>query len=215
MLAIVGWVVPEFWHLPAEMYSETNPLYAVSKVGWLPVIQILLFIAACEAQSVSKVYEKNCANPGNYGFDPFGLSKDPKKAHRYAISEIKNGRLAMIAIGGAIHHALLTNVGLVEQINSGKWCKWYSPFFFSPIVHLTLRLLPGTDQVVIFLCALFSGSRLCLRLFRFSWRILRALELTENLSDVFDFTIWPNHFLPDRLVMPCFPSGRPLWYNET
>lgn len=124
MLAIVGWVFPEaVYHLPNEMYSASNPLYAPIKVGWLPVLQIFLFIAVCEAQSVSKVYDENCKNPGNYGFDPFGLSRDSNKRKYYELAEIKNGRLAMIAIGGAIHHALLTNVGLVEQIQKGYWCK--------------------------------------------------------------------------------------------
>lgn len=126
MLAILGWVFPEaVYHLPNEMFSASNPLYAPGQVGWLPVLQILLFIAACEAPSVAKVYDDNCANPGNYGFDPFGFSKNERKKAFYELAEIKNGRLAMVAIGGAIHHALLTNVGLVEQITSGKWFGGY------------------------------------------------------------------------------------------
>lgn len=127
MLAIVGWVFPEaVYHLPNELYSATNPLYAVPKVGWLPAIQILLFIAACEAAaSFKKVYEQNCADPGNYGFDPLNFAGTPEKKKRMQKAEIKNGRLAMVAIGGAIHHALLTNVGLVEQVSSGKWRKLY------------------------------------------------------------------------------------------
>lgn len=119
MLAIVGWFIPELYHLPNEIYSATNPLYAPSKVGWLPILQILLFIAACEAQSVAKVYDDNCEKPGDYGFDPFGFSKNESKKKFYAAAELKNGRLAMVAIGGAIHHALLTNVGMLEQIQKG------------------------------------------------------------------------------------------------
>eukprot|EP00174_Griffithsia_okiensis_P000705 GO256235.1.p1 GENE.GO256235.1~~GO256235.1.p1 ORF type:complete len:174 (+),score=61.02 GO256235.1:48-524(+) len=65
MLAILGWVFPELvGHLPNEAYSATNPLYAVGSVGWLPIIQILAFIAICEAKGVAKVYDENCANPG-------------------------------------------------------------------------------------------------------------------------------------------------------
>ncbi|KAI0563886.1 Light-harvest protein [Gracilaria domingensis] len=125
MLAIVGWVFPEaVYHLPNEIYSATNPLEAVGKVGWLPIIQILLFIAVCEAAtSYKKVYEEKCADPGNYGFDPLNLAGSPEKKLRQQTAEIKNGRLAMCAIGGAIHHTLLTNMGLVEQIQAGKWCK--------------------------------------------------------------------------------------------
>lgn len=131
MLAIVGWVFPEaVYHLPNEMYSASNPLNAPRMVGWLPIIQILLFIAACEAQSVRKVYEESCEKPGNYGFDPFGFSRDDNKRKFYELAEIKNGRLAMVAIGGAIHHALLTNVGLVEQIQKGQWCKFQAIFYY-------------------------------------------------------------------------------------
>lgn len=126
MLAMLGWVFPEVvYHLPDAAYSATNPLYAVGKVGFLPIVQILIFIAACEAPSVKKVYEDNCANPGNYGFDPMGITKDPARKASYELAEIKNGRLAMIAVGGAIHHALLTNVGLFEQINTSNWSGGY------------------------------------------------------------------------------------------
>lgn len=127
MLAIVGWVFPEaVYHLPNELYSATNPLYAVPQVGFLPIIQILLFIALCEGSTYKKVYEDKCEDPGNFGFDPFGMSKNPKSKEHYALAEIKNGRLAMCAISGAIHHALLTNVGMIEQITSGKWSKFLS-----------------------------------------------------------------------------------------
>ena len=126
MLAMLGWVFPEVvYHLPNAAYSQTNPLYAVGSVGFLPIVQILLFIAVCEGAGYAKVYEENCENPGDYGFDPLGFSRDPAAKARYQLSEIKNGRLAMCAIGGAIHHALLTNVGLVEQITSGKWFGGY------------------------------------------------------------------------------------------
>lgn len=90
MLAIAGWVFPEvIGHLPNDMYSATNPLYAVGMVGWLPVIQILVFIAVCEAPSVAKVYDQECRNPGNYNFDPFGITKNPKTKQHYELAEIK------------------------------------------------------------------------------------------------------------------------------
>mmetsp|Transcript_16293 Transcript_16293/g.43684 ORF Transcript_16293/g.43684 Transcript_16293/m.43684 type:complete len:211 (-) Transcript_16293:109-741(-) len=117
MLAALGWVVPEFYHLPGEVFSTTNPLaamWAVPKLGW---IQIFMFIAACEAQSVDKLfYKKDFKEPGNYGFDPLSL-----KNARRAKSEVKNGRLAMIAMGGFIHQALLTNQGAIAQLKAGNF----------------------------------------------------------------------------------------------
>jgi hypothetical protein len=37
---------------------------------------------------------------GDFAFDPLSLGKDLKKKERYAVSEVKNGRLAMLAISG-------------------------------------------------------------------------------------------------------------------
>lgn len=45
---------------------------------------------------------------GDLGFDPLGFGKDPAKKERYQLSEIKNGRLAMLAIGGLFHNVLVT-----------------------------------------------------------------------------------------------------------
>jgi hypothetical protein len=48
--------------------------------------------------------------PGNFGFDPMGLSKGktPEQVAELELNEIKNGRLAMLAIGGMIHHNWVT-----------------------------------------------------------------------------------------------------------
>lgn len=43
--------------------------------------------------------------PGDFGFDPLGLGK--KNMARKQLVEIKNGRLAMLAVSGTIHHKLL------------------------------------------------------------------------------------------------------------
>lgn len=68
MLAIVGWFFPEvIYHLPNEMYSAVNPLDAPGKVGFLPMAQIILFIAFVEAANWKKLYEGNCG--GDYGFE--------------------------------------------------------------------------------------------------------------------------------------------------
>lgn len=147
MLAMVGWVFPEMvYHLPNAAYSATNPLYAVGSVGFLPILQILLFIAVCEAATYKKVYEQDCENPGDFGIDPLGFSKTPERKAHYQLAEIKNGRLAMVAIGGAIHHALLTNVGLYEQIQSGIYCKLQASQLLSltaALSHLRIVLTLG------------------------------------------------------------------------
>lgn len=45
--------------------------------------------------------------PGDFNFDPLGLGKDPKTRERYATSEVKNGRLAMLAFSGIVTQAAL------------------------------------------------------------------------------------------------------------
>lgn len=169
MLAIVGWVFPELvGHLPAETYSATNPLAAVGQVGFLPNVQIFLFMMLCEGATYEKVYEKNCEDPGNYGFDPFGLAKDPKRKAHYQLAEIKNGRLAMVAIGGAIHHALLTNQGMIEQLTSQNFCKlsslffcFSSPFNFFFFNSNPILILICLYRIVIFL--LQSVDTMCIK----------------------------------------------------
>lgn len=98
-LAIVGWFFPEIvYHLPNDIYSAVNPLEAPAKVGWGPCLQIILGIAFLEAAAWEKVYSGNAG--GDYGFDPLGLAKSPAARKRMQLAEIKNGRLAMCAIGG-------------------------------------------------------------------------------------------------------------------
>jgi light-harvesting complex I chlorophyll a/b binding protein 4 len=129
MLAIAGWVFPELVaHLPDPMYSQTNPLAAVGAVGFLPMAQIFLAMVVLEGAAYRKSSKENYANPGDYGWDAFGLAKAGGGKNHYRNAEINNGRLAMIAIGGAIHHALITNQGLVEQVTTGNWLGGVRPF---------------------------------------------------------------------------------------
>lgn len=49
--------------------------------------------------------------PGDRGFDPLGLSKDPKVFARMRISEVFHGRLAMLGIVGCVGQEWLFNKG--------------------------------------------------------------------------------------------------------
>lgn len=51
--------------------------------------------------------------PGDFGFDPLKLSSKPAAVReKYQLQEIKNGRLAMSAIGGLVHQSLLLHGGV-------------------------------------------------------------------------------------------------------
>lgn len=56
----------------------------------------------------------NDREPGNLGFDPMGMIKGKSEAevNLMKLKEIKNGRLAMLAIGGMIHHNFVTGEAL-------------------------------------------------------------------------------------------------------
>ena len=54
--------------------------------------------------------------PGDIGFDPLRLSSNAKSYAHYKVAEIKNGRLAMIGVGGMVHHAIITKQGPIQQI---------------------------------------------------------------------------------------------------
>lgn len=50
--------------------------------------------------------------PGNFGFDPLGLAKDPDSLKRFQEAELQNGRWAMLGAAGAL---------AVELFGYGNW----------------------------------------------------------------------------------------------
>lgn len=116
MLACLGYVVSEFVHLPGDLYSNPNPLAAAVQVGPSVLGQIAVGMGFVEFHlhkgkvSSLDMFEGDRV-PGNFGFDPLKLMKtgDP---NQYALKEITNGRLAMLAIGGMVQQSLLTGAGL-------------------------------------------------------------------------------------------------------
>ncbi|KNA20832.1 hypothetical protein SOVF_048750 [Spinacia oleracea] len=54
--------------------------------------------------------------PGGPFFNPLGLAKDIKNAHDWKLKEIKNGRLAMIAMLGIFVQAYVTHVGPIQNL---------------------------------------------------------------------------------------------------
>jgi hypothetical protein len=80
--------------------------------------------AAIDLYGVKAASQKSGYTPGNYGFDPLNvLPKDEEGKRWMELAEVKNGRLAMIAITAFAVQEFVTKMGVVDQ----------TPLFFKPI----------------------------------------------------------------------------------
>lgn len=119
MLATLGMIVQELFTFGGSYFPKMLPVNAHEfyiKTGGMA--QILLFIAAFEGVSYYALKQtiEGKRTPGDFGFDPLNLGKDPVVFKKYQVNEIMNGRLAMIAVGGMIHQQWVTQQGTIEQL---------------------------------------------------------------------------------------------------
>mmetsp|Transcript_12240 Transcript_12240/g.17760 ORF Transcript_12240/g.17760 Transcript_12240/m.17760 type:complete len:180 (+) Transcript_12240:619-1158(+) len=84
--------------------------------------QLLLWISFLEVFGTIALFEtlEGKRAPGDFKFDPLGFGKKPETAKRYALAEMKNGRLAMMGIGGMVHGYFITGKGPIELITTFK-----------------------------------------------------------------------------------------------
>jgi len=114
MLAWIGLAAPDFIRIPGERYSfEAIPVTidAHDKLnGSIGVnFQILFWVAVLEFCCAKKVFEWNsleCA--GDYNLGAQFLPTDEEGQRKIRTAELKNGRLAMVAFGGAVTQAVIT-----------------------------------------------------------------------------------------------------------
>jgi len=139
MLAAAGWPISELFDkkianifgMEAVVDSANRVpsvlnggMGKISPVYWAACI---ILAGAIDLFGVFSVSKKEGYFPGNYGFDPFGLYPTDEKGQKWMqTAEIKNGRLAMIAITGFCFQELVTNIAVVDQ----------TPIFFKPIFEV-------------------------------------------------------------------------------
>jgi Chlorophyll A-B binding protein len=115
MLATLGYVMQQFWTLPGLTHVDDVNL-GPTVVGASAMLQIVGYIGVLEVWTnqgkitMENMFEDESRVPGAFGFDPMGLSvgKTQEQKELMEYKEIKNGRLAMLAIGGMIHHNWVT-----------------------------------------------------------------------------------------------------------
>jgi len=119
MLATVGFVLQQYWTLPGYVHvDDSNLAPAVAGAG--PMLQIVFWGGVIEwwtnkgQVTMETMFSDPERVPGDLGFDPMGLAvgKSEEQMDEMRLKEIKNGRLAMLAIGGMIHHNWVTGDAL-------------------------------------------------------------------------------------------------------
>jgi len=124
MLAFVGMLVPQFWHIPGypDQPDWTKALAEcyTSKYPTLGIIQISVFAMLVEG----RWFPDNAwvgmmdREPGDLGFDPLKLTKKPgADLKKLQLQELKNGRLAMIGVASlAANHSIPGSVPLLNGL---------------------------------------------------------------------------------------------------
>lgn len=127
MLAALGQITQYYFQLDDPVFNQGDkPFAALDQVITerpLAAVQIILAIFAVEAFGQFRQVQTN--EPGNLGFDPLGLRPDDEETwEKVQLRELKNGRLAMLAIAGMLYTESLTGVGVLEAWKIGA----ISPF---------------------------------------------------------------------------------------
>mmetsp|Transcript_8823 Transcript_8823/g.23158 ORF Transcript_8823/g.23158 Transcript_8823/m.23158 type:complete len:208 (+) Transcript_8823:395-1018(+) len=123
MLAALGWLVQEFYTFPFYSGAPKLPTAAHDYfVNLGSLNQILIFASFFEivagVPGILQTMQGSGRDPGYFAFDPLKLAKADNT--KYELNELKNGRLAMIAVGGFVHQAWLTKMPVVEQLSTGN-----------------------------------------------------------------------------------------------
>ncbi|GKY99812.1 hypothetical protein MPSEU_000935000 [Mayamaea pseudoterrestris] len=138
MLAAAGWPLSKLWDKKIAVALGLTPVVGVDgrapsllngglgKVS--PIIYWIVVLTVAAAIDVYGISKAKSNNPsyfaGNLSFDPLGLYlKETEGQKRMQLAELKNGRLAMIAITAFAVQEKVTSLSVVKE----------TPVFFKPL----------------------------------------------------------------------------------
>eukprot|EP00997_Jenningsia_sp_PLL12_P008734 NODE_5550_length_568_cov_76.356455_g4820_i0.p1 GENE.NODE_5550_length_568_cov_76.356455_g4820_i0~~NODE_5550_length_568_cov_76.356455_g4820_i0.p1 ORF type:complete len:113 (-),score=23.07 NODE_5550_length_568_cov_76.356455_g4820_i0:183-521(-) len=109
----------QFWTIPGYEHVDDSNM-GPTVVGASAMLQIVFWMGVLEFWTnkgnvtMETMFSDKSRVPGELGFDPMGLAKNksPEDMEAMQLKELKNGRLAMLAIGGMIHHNWVTGEAL-------------------------------------------------------------------------------------------------------
>jgi hypothetical protein len=150
MLAAAGWPLSEvfdkklaaaFGMMPLLDSADRAPsvlnggLGKVSPIYWVACLGVA---AAVDVYGISKSKSNDKGYfPGNLGFDPLGAyPKNEADQKNMQLAEIKNGRLAMIAIFAFAIQEFVSKQGVVDE----------TPFFFFPLLQ-TMKMYTNSGYI--------------------------------------------------------------------
>lgn len=113
MLASLGFVAQQYVTLPGMTHCD-NANDAPAAAGISAMLQIVVGLGALEWWTykgnitMENMFSDPSRVPGNLGFDPLGMAKGGA-SEDMQLKELTNGRLAMLAIGGMIHHNIVVD----------------------------------------------------------------------------------------------------------
>ena len=139
MLAAAGWPLSELWDRKIASILDLPPILdatnrapsvlngGLGKINPAYWIGCIALAAAVEGYGGMVNSKKAGYYPGDYGFDPFGLyPKDENGQARMRLSEIKNGRLAMVAITAFAAQEFVAGSAVID----------HAAIFFKPITQV-------------------------------------------------------------------------------
>jgi hypothetical protein len=137
MLGIVGCIVPElispsnpsafepvWFKAGAQIFSDAGIDYLglpglinAHNIYAVAAVQLVLMGGAELARSKAAPKDVDSLYPGGKAFDPLGFSSDAESFADLKVKEVKNGRLAMLAMAGLFAQGAVTGVGPIQNLH--------------------------------------------------------------------------------------------------